>query len=117
MWGLAPDWWENVDETLLFGTSAEVSLRVFSSTVPAPFSEELLFRGALFGGLTTRMSTHRAALVSALLLAAVHGYGLLGSAFVALGGYLWARLDARNGSLLPSMFSHALVNGVIASPS
>jgi membrane protease YdiL (CAAX protease family) len=111
--GLAPDWSENVNETLLFGTPSEVALRVFSSSVLAPFGEELLFRGALFGCLATRLSTHRAALVSAMVFAAVHGYGLLGSAFVGLSGYLWARLDARVGSLLPSMVSHSLGNTLV----
>jgi membrane protease YdiL (CAAX protease family) len=49
-----------------------------------------------------------------MVFASVHGYGLLGSAFVGLSGYLWARLDARVGSLLPSMVSHSLVNILVA---
>lgn len=111
--GLAPLWTEGFNEVLRFGTTDAAAMRVFSNVVLAPFGEELLYRGALFGALRTRLSLHRAALLSALIFAAVHGYGVLGSLFVALSGYVWARLAARTGSLWPTMLSHALVNAVI----
>jgi membrane protease YdiL (CAAX protease family) len=39
-----------------------------------------------------------------------HGYGLLGSLEVAIGGYLLARLYAYTGSLLPCMIVHSCMN-------
>jgi membrane protease YdiL (CAAX protease family) len=108
--GLEPGWPEGFNELLRFGSPEAAAMRAFSSVVLAPFGEELLYRGALFGALRSRLSLHRAALFSGLVFAAVHGYGLLGSTFVALSGYLWARLAARTGSLWPAMLSHALVN-------
>ncbi len=88
-------------------------LDAFSAVVLAPFAEELLFRGVLFGALTTRLSLHRSALISCLVFAAVHGRGIYGFASVAVGGYLWARLAARTGSLVPSMLGHGLFNFVV----
>jgi len=85
-------------------------LEVFGTVVLVPFGEELLYRGALFGALSRRMSVHRAALISGLFFAAMHGYGFFGFASVALSGYLWARLAARTGSLVPGMVAHGLFN-------
>jgi membrane protease YdiL (CAAX protease family) len=104
------DWRDSVREGRLFGTPLAACLSVFSSVVLAPFGEELTFRGALFGSLATRMSTHRAALISSLIFAATHGYGWHGFCSVAFFGYVQARLAARSGSLVPSMLSHGMVN-------
>jgi membrane protease YdiL (CAAX protease family) len=80
----------------------------------SPFAEELAYRGVLFGSLATRMSTHRAALISCVVFAVVHGYGWFGFASVALTGYLWARLAARTGSLVPGALAHGIFNLVVS---
>ncbi len=90
-------------------------LDAFGTVVLAPFAEELLFRGVLFGSLAPRLGVRPAALVSCLVFAAVHGRGIYGFASIAVSGYLWARLAARTGSLVPGMFGHALFNGIIVA--
>jgi hypothetical protein len=108
--GVPNDWTDGVREKALYGSSSDFVLSRFSSVVLAPLGEELAYRGALFGALSTRTSAHRAALVSAVIFAASHGYSWFGFCSVALSGYLWARLAARTGSLVPGMVSHASIN-------
>lgn len=110
---LAPGWYENAREQELFGSTSEAVAHLVSSIVFAPLGEELLFRGVLFGALAQRFNVHRAALVSSLIFAAVHGYGVFGSALMILQSYLWCRIDARTGTLAPSTISHAMTNFVI----
>lgn len=107
------NWYDSLRDHAADPTSLSALLAAFSAVVLAPFAEELTYRGVLFGSLATRMSTHRAALISCLVFAGFHGYGLYGFASVALSGYLWARLAARTGTLVPGMLAHALVNAVI----
>jgi membrane protease YdiL (CAAX protease family) len=108
--GLAPAWAEGLRENQLFGSSSEAAASFINDAVFAAVGEELLYRGVLFGCLTRRMSVHRAALLSSAVFAAVHGYGLLGSADIMLSGYIWARLDARTGTLAPSLIAHSWIN-------
>jgi membrane protease YdiL (CAAX protease family) len=79
----------------------------------APLSEEILFRGVLFGALLRRLSTNHAALISAIVFSVWHAYGFAGSLAVGFGGYLWAQLYARTGSLLPGMLVHAVLNAIV----
>jgi len=88
-------------------------LHLVNITAFAPVGEELLYRGVLFGCLARRLGTHWAALLSSAIFAIVHGYGLFNTADVMLSGYVWARLDARTGTLAPSIISHSLMNFVI----
>jgi membrane protease YdiL (CAAX protease family) len=115
--GLGPSWPEAIHQRTTLGSSAEAVASFISMTVFAPIAEELLFRGVLFGALVQKMSTHRAALVSCVLFALVHGYGLFGSAQIMLTGYIWARLDARTGTLAPSLVAHSLTNFVLGFSS
>ena len=112
--GVLPLWSDGLRETELYGSLARALLARFSAVIIAPFAEELTYRGVLFGSLATRMSTHRAALISCIVFASVHGYGWYGFASVALCGYLWARLAARTGSLVPGMLAHGTFNLVIS---
>ena len=108
--GLAPSWAEAFREDELFGSSGEAIAGVVNGAVFAAIGEELVYRGVLFGCLTERMSVHKAALLSSLVFAAMHGYGLLGSAEIMLTGYIWARLAARTGTLAPGLMAHSLTN-------
>jgi membrane protease YdiL (CAAX protease family) len=110
---LQSNWSDSVRERFLYGSPIEATLSRLSAVVLAPFAEELAYRGVLFGTLATRTSAHRAALISALLFAASHGYGWYGFCTVAFSGYLWARMAARTGSLLPGMLSHSAFNLVL----
>jgi membrane protease YdiL (CAAX protease family) len=111
--GLAPGWWESYGESELFSTQGEAAFEVLSGAVFAPIGEELLFRGVLFGALTRKLSVNKAALISSLFFAAIHGYGILGTLHIVLSGFLWARIAARTGTLVPSMIGHSAMNTLI----
>ena len=111
--GVVPLWTDSIREAILYGAPSQALLAEFNAVVIGPFAEELTYRGVLFGSLATRMSSHRAALISCVVFALMHGYGLYGFVSIAFCGYLWARLAARFGSLLPGMLGHSAVNLLI----
>jgi uncharacterized protein len=80
----------------------------------APISEELFFRGFLFGGLRAKLSFWPAALISGLFFGSIH---LLGGSWeiivpLAAFGVLLAWLYERTGSLGPPILMHALQNAI-----
>ncbi|MBV9512125.1 MAG: CPBP family intramembrane metalloprotease [Caulobacteraceae bacterium] len=76
-------------------------------TLLAPLFEELLFRGALLSWLAGHIPVAAAALVSAALFAAMHGFPVvMPYAFLFGLAATWLRL--RSGSLLPGLTMHAL---------
>jgi membrane protease YdiL (CAAX protease family) len=81
--------------------------------VAAPISEEVFFRGFLFGGLRGRMSFWPAALISGLLFGLVHlPGGPLQVPPLAVFGVLLAWLYERTGSLGPPILMHAIQNAI-----
>jgi hypothetical protein len=83
--------------------------------IGAPLSEELLFRGFLFGALAqSRLGSAGAALISSAAWAALHaGYSLVGLAEVFTIGLLLSWLLWRTGSLRVTIFCHAVYNGAV----
>ncbi len=80
----------------------------------APISEELFFRGFLFGGLRGRLSFWPAALISGVFFGLIH---LLGGTLavippLAAFGVLLAWLYERTGSIGPPILMHALQNAI-----
>ena len=80
----------------------------------APISEEIFFRGFLFGGLRSRLTFWPAALIPGLFFGSLH---LLGGSWevvppLAAFGVLLAWLYERTGSLGPPMLMHALQNAI-----
>ena len=76
-----------------------------------PIVEELVFRGALYTGLRTRLSTGWAVGVSAFAFAVLHpGDGLL---FVLFLGVATALLYERTNSLWAAVTTHAAFNTFI----
>lgn len=96
------------------------ALLAFAVAGLVPFAEECAFRGVLFRWMRGRMGLWRAAFLSSLLFALVHGYflqpgglaGLLFTVEIALfaPGLCW--LLERYGSLWPCTLAHGLNNGV-----
>jgi CAAX protease family protein len=81
-----------------------------TSAAIAPFAEEVLFRGLIFGGLAQRMPVVIAAAISALLFALAHGIGVVAPIFVLGLGLAW--VYHRTRSLWAAMVTHSLVNAV-----
>jgi membrane protease YdiL (CAAX protease family) len=80
----------------------------------APVSEELFFRGFLFGGLRGRMGFWAAALISGVFFGSIH---LLGGSIevippLAFFGVALAWLYERTGSLGPPILMHAFQNAI-----
>ena len=83
--------------------------------VVAPVTEELLFRGALFGSLRPRIGSRAAAVLSSLLFAAVHGsLTALAPLFVLALVLCW--VYERSGSLVAPVVVHMLFNATSLLP-
>jgi CAAX protease family protein len=101
------------DLVLAFGAHSGLRayvLDLLNGAVIAPFSEEIFFRGLIFGSLARRMPTAGAAAASALLFALLHGVGVIAPIFVL--GLGLAYVYHRTGSVWASMLTHSLVNTV-----
>jgi len=85
-------------------------LDLLTGAVVAPFAEELLFRGLIYGGLAQRYPGWLAAVFSALLFALLHGVGVLVPIFVL--GLGLAYVYQRTGTLWAPILTHSLVNAV-----
>lgn len=79
------------------------------ATIAAPFMEEFVFRGFVFGALLRYSPVWIAATLSGILFGIVHGSA---SAFLPLAasGIVLAYVYYRSGSLAASMLAHALFN-------
>jgi len=75
-----------------------------------PLCEELLFRGALYGGLRRRMPLPLAMMASGLLFGLLHDPSVILP--VAVLGTMLAWLYERTGSLVAPCLVHLLQNGV-----
>ncbi len=83
--------------------------------VAAPFSEEVFFRGFIFGGLRHRLSFPVAGLISAAIFGLFHytGPGSLGVVpQLAFLGFALSWVYEETGSIYPTMAIHALNNAL-----
>ncbi len=81
--------------------------------VAAPISEEVCFRGFLFGGLRERWPRLLAALVSALIFGGLHALtGISAVPILAAFGFILALLYEKTGSIVPGILLHMLNNSV-----
>jgi hypothetical protein len=97
---------------------ASVTLLLLLNSALAAFSEELMFRGVLFGALSSRLRPAYAILITTLLFGLAHllNAAALGNWRVAaaqavaaaMSGLLFIAIRVRTGSLLPAMVYHAL---------
>jgi membrane protease YdiL (CAAX protease family) len=108
--GLPAHWTEWFDEDLAWGSPAVVAASLLGTIVSAPLLEEIVFRGLLYGTLRRRLGWPAAALLSAGIFAAAHGYGVAGFGSVFASGIMWAVAYEKTGSLLPGIAAHAANN-------
>ena len=105
---------ENVTRDLGVGSSDLGTVAAaFLIIVAAPFSEEIFFRGFIFGGLRSRLPFAGAALISGAIFGIFHFSGLDSWGVVpqlAFLGVVLAWLYERTGSIWPTMAVHALNN-------
>ena len=112
--GLSAHWTEWFDEDLSWGSWGVVTASLLGTVVFAPVLEEVVFRGLLYGTLRRRLRWPAAAVLSAAVFAAAHGYGVAGFGSVFASGVMWAVAYEKTGSLLPGMAAHAANNASAA---
>jgi membrane protease YdiL (CAAX protease family) len=79
----------------------------------ASTSEEICFRGLVYGGFRTRMPALAAAALSGVVFGILHApTGLSAVPPLIIFGVVMALLYERTGSILPGMILHALNNSV-----
>jgi uncharacterized protein len=101
---------EQEDIAESFGT---VPVQVLLIAIAAPISEEICFRGMLFGGLRARLPRLAAALISALIFGALHALtGLSAVPPLIAFGFILALLYEKTGSIVPCILLHMLNNSV-----
>jgi membrane protease YdiL (CAAX protease family) len=108
--GVPSHWTEWFDEDLAWGGWGIVIASLLGTVVFAPVLEEIVFRGLLYGTLRRRLGWPLAAVLSALVFAAAHGYGVAGFGSVFASGVMWAVAYEKTGSVLPGMIAHAANN-------
>jgi membrane protease YdiL (CAAX protease family) len=90
-----------------------VPIQVLLIVVAAPISEEVCFRGMLFGGLRERLPRFAAALISALIFGGLHATtGISAVPVLVAFGFILALLYEKTGSIIPGILLHMLNNSV-----
>jgi uncharacterized protein len=90
-----------------------IPFQVLLIVVAAPISEEICFRGMLFGGLRERLPRLAAALISGAIFGGLHALtGISAVPPLMIFGVLLALLYERTGSIVPGILLHMLNNSV-----
>lgn len=90
-----------------------VPVQILLIVFAAAISEEVCFRGMLFGGLRERLPRYAAALISALIFGGLHALtGLSAVPPLVAFGFVLALLYERTGSIVPGVLLHMLNNSV-----
>ena len=90
-----------------------VPVQVLLIVVAAPISEEICFRGMLYGGLRERWPRIAAALFAGLIFGALHALtGLSAVPPLVAFGFVLCLLYERTGSIVPGIVLHMLNNSV-----
>jgi membrane protease YdiL (CAAX protease family) len=90
-----------------------VPVQVLLIVIAAPVSEEVCFRGMLFGGLRERLPRLAAALISGLIFGALHvTTGISAVPPLIVFGFVLALLYEKTGSIWPGILLHMLNNSV-----
>jgi membrane protease YdiL (CAAX protease family) len=93
-----------------FGT---VPVQILLIVIAAPISEEVCFRGFLFGGLRERLPRLLAALISGLVFGGLHATtGISAVPPLIFFGFILALLYEKTGSIWPGILLHMLNNSV-----
>jgi hypothetical protein len=107
----------DLDKLLKYGLAVRVAVAILAS-LTAPFVEEIVYRGVLFGALRKEFGAKATvAVVSGLfLLVHVPQYwgGWAGLTLLALLSVTLTVVRAATGSVLPGFFMHFVFNGVQA---
>jgi membrane protease YdiL (CAAX protease family) len=98
------------DEYLIFEHLMNNNITSFILVcIIAPLTEEVLFRGIILSGFLKNYSVNHAIILSAVLFAIFH-FTIIQLPVTFIMGCFLGWLYVRTGSLIPSIFAHALYN-------
>jgi membrane protease YdiL (CAAX protease family) len=90
-----------------------VPVQVLLIVIAAPVSEEVCFRGMLFGGLRRNFARIPAALVTGLIFGGLHALtGVTAVPPLIVFGFVLSLLYEKTGSIVPGILLHMLNNSV-----
>jgi uncharacterized protein len=90
-----------------------IPVQVILIVILAPISEEICFRGMLFGGLRRKLPRIPAALIAGLIFGALHATtGPTAVPPLIVFGFLLCLLYEKTGSIVPGIVLHLLNNSV-----
>jgi hypothetical protein len=90
-----------------------IPIQILLIVIAAPISEEICFRGMLFGGLRERLPRLAAALATGVIFGGLHALtGISAVPPLILFGFLLALLYEKTGSIVPGIILHMLNNSV-----
>jgi membrane protease YdiL (CAAX protease family) len=93
-----------------FGT---IPVQILLIVIAAPISEEVCFRGMLFGGLREKLPRLGAAMITGLVFGGLHALtGVSAVPPLIVFGFLLALLYEKTGSIVPGIILHMLNNSV-----
>lgn len=92
-------------------------LVLFIAAVCAPLVEEVMFRGALYGWLRSKLSLWPCLFISGFIFAVVHPQGPIGVFPLCIIGMFFAVLREWRGNFVAPMLAHAIHNGLIVTIS
>jgi uncharacterized protein len=88
-------------------------VQILLIAIAAPISEEVCFRGMLFGGLREKLPRLGAALLAALIFGALHALtGVTAVPPLIAFGFVLCLLYEKTGSIVPGIILHMLNNSV-----
>jgi uncharacterized protein len=101
------------DEKEIAEKLGPVPIQILLIVIAAPISEEICFRGMLFGGLRERLPRLLAALISGAVFGALHALNGIEVIVPLIGfGFILALLYEKTGSIVPGILLHMLNNSV-----
>ena len=90
-----------------------VPVQVLLIAIAAPISEEVCFRGMLYGGLREKLPRAAAALLAGVLFGALHALtGISAVPPLIAFGFVLCLLYEKTGSIVPGIILHMLNNSV-----
>jgi membrane protease YdiL (CAAX protease family) len=90
-----------------------VPVQVILIVILAPISEEVCFRGMLYGGLRTKLPMIPAALIAGIVFGGLHALtGVTAVPPLIVFGFLLCLLYEKTGSIVPGIVLHMLNNSV-----
>lgn len=114
--GLAIDYWLPMTPEPFVAASATgsswplLAIDALAAVIVAPFMEEILFRGLLFGSLRSALGSSRAALLAGIAFSILHNRSIGVHVELVAMGVIFAFAYQRTGTLVPLMLAHALFN-------